>query len=149
GSDPADAAVGLRDGGPGGRLHTKTDGFAPLVVLVVVVAARVEAQIAAQGAHVAQLGGRDLSGRAPEGPVARAQGGVGHQGGQRQVGGGGGGGGGGAGGWGRGGRLITNGGVCWRLFMLGTRSVPPASSIAPGPASRRAAAASASERAAW
>jgi len=37
-------------------------------------------------------------------------------------------------------------GVCWRRFMLGRRSVPPASGAASVPRSARMAAASASER---
>src|SRR5439155_18940466 len=49
GGDPADGAV---------LLHAEVDAFAPVVVLVVIRAARVQAQVAAERAHAAQVGRR-------------------------------------------------------------------------------------------
>ena len=53
------------------RLLAEVDGLAPLVVLVVVVAARVQAEVAAQGRRVANVGRGDLASgdreRAPRG----------------------------------------------------------------------------------
>ena len=57
GRDPAGLAV---------LLHAEVDRLAPLVVLVVVVAARVEAEVAAERAHVAQVRRRDLRRRLPQ-----------------------------------------------------------------------------------
>ena len=52
-------------------LHAEIDRLAPLVVLVVVVAARVEAEVAAERAHVAQVWRRNLRGRLPQAVVRR------------------------------------------------------------------------------
>src|SRR2546426_151630 len=57
GRDPADVPV---------LLHAEVDRFAPLVRLIVVIAARVEAEIAAQRPHVAEQGGGDERGRASD-----------------------------------------------------------------------------------
>ena len=55
-------------------LHAEVDRLAPLVVLVVVVAARVEAEVAAERAHVAQVRRRDQARRPrPMRGPARAQ----------------------------------------------------------------------------
>src|SRR5262249_51521169 len=62
GRDPAGLAV---------LLHAEVDRLAPLVVLVVVVAARVEAQVAADRAHVAQMRRRHLRSGLPEPGVIR------------------------------------------------------------------------------
>ena len=51
-------------------LHAEADRPAPLVGLVVVVAARVDADVAAERPHVAELGRRDHAGRPREGRVA-------------------------------------------------------------------------------
>ena len=51
-------------------LHAEVDRLPPLVVLVVVGAARVEAEVAADRAHVAQLRRRDLRGGLPQRRVA-------------------------------------------------------------------------------
>jgi hypothetical protein len=45
GSDPADLAI---------LLHAKVDGLAPFVVLVVVIASRIQQKVSSDAAHVAQ-----------------------------------------------------------------------------------------------
>ena len=103
-------------------LHAEVDRLPPLVVLVVVVAARVEQQVAAERAHVAQRRRRDLRDRVDEarmGPpdaamvldlrkrnaradqsVSSAPGAQPPQGADAQ-------------------RPMTTFGVCWRRFMFG------------------------------
>ena len=64
---------------PAGRaflLHAVTDRLAPFLVLVVVVAARVQAQIAAQRAHVAQMRRGHLRRRLVQAAVFFAHGGA-------------------------------------------------------------------------
>src|SRR6266571_3656402 len=61
GRDPADIAVAL---------HAEVDGAAPLVVLVVVVAPRVEADVAADRPHVPEDRGRDRMDRLVQARVA-------------------------------------------------------------------------------
>ena len=144
GRDPAGLAV---------LLHAEVDRLAPLVVLVVVVAARVEAEVAAERAHVAQVRRRDLRRGLPQRAVRLADARVAHELGQRDA-----------------GadasefavrpaaaarrsssmrrRPISVGGTCWRRFMFGSRSVPPATSIAP-PGAASSSAASRTVRGAW
>ena len=63
GGDPAGLAV---------LLHAEVDRLAPVLVLVVVVAARVQAQVAAQRAHVAQMRRGHLRRRLPQPAVVFA-----------------------------------------------------------------------------
>ena len=77
GSDPADSPV---------LLHAEVDRLAPLVGLIVVVAASVEAEVAAERPHVAEMRCRDRESRFCERRVGFSQALVRSQLGQREVG---------------------------------------------------------------
>ena len=112
-------------------LHAEVDRLPPLVVLVVVVAPRVEAEVAAERSHVAKKGRRDLRDGLPQARVAFAQRRNLEQVAERHA---------------RADRQpvavgtcfnsatprrpTSTAGVCCRRFMFGRTSVPPATSIA-------------------
>ena len=86
GDGPAARAAGRHQADVAVLLHAEADRPAPLVGLVVVVAARVDADVAPERPHVAELGRRDHAGRPREGRVAGGDLGMVRDAGQRRAG---------------------------------------------------------------